>query len=123
MLEPMEENPLGLPLGQDNLPHQLRLTRPHVLDAAGRTNLCTLVLEHLAVTQGTFFFNSLHQPHQVEAILITEGDNTHTRMDRFIRAHPENRHRALYHSIISNDNAKIVFQEMQLGIITNFITH
>ena len=39
MLEPMEENPLGLPLGQDNLPHQLRLTRPEGLDAARRTNL------------------------------------------------------------------------------------
>ena len=123
MLEPTEENPLGLPLGQDNLPHQLRLTLPDGLDAARRTNLCTLVLEHLAVTEGTFFFNSLHQPHQVAAILITEGDNTHTQMDRFIQAPPANRHRALYGSIYSNDNAEIVFQEMQLGLITNFILH
>ena len=30
---------------------------------------------------------------------------------------------ALYGSIYRNDNAKIVFQEMRLGIITNFITH
>ena len=71
----MEENPLGLPLGPDNLPHQLRLTWLNGLDAAGRTNLCTLVLEHLATSQGTFFFNALHQPHQVAAILIIEEDN------------------------------------------------
>ena len=84
MLEPTEENPLGLPLGQDNLPHQLRLTRPDGLDAARRTNLCTLVLEHLAASQGTFFFNALHQPHQVAAILIIEEYNTtHAQMDLF----------------------------------------
>ena len=79
MMEPMEDNPLGLPLGQDNLPHQLRLTRPEGLDAARRTNLFTIVLEHLAAIEGMFFFNSLHQPHQVAAILIIEEDNnTHT---------------------------------------------
>ena len=72
----MEANPLGLPMGPDNLPHQLWLTRPNGLDAAGRTNLCTPVLEHLATSQGTFFFNALHQPHQVTAILIIEEDNT-----------------------------------------------
>ena len=77
MLEPTEDNPLGLPYGQeDNLPHQLRLTWPEGMDAARRTNLCTSVLEHLATSQGTFFFNSLHQPHQVVAILIIEEDNT-----------------------------------------------
>ena len=122
-MELTEAKPLGLPLGNDNLLHQLWLTRPEGLDAARRTNLCTLVLEHLAATEGTFFFNSLHQPHQVAAILITEGENTHTRMDQFIQAPPANRHRALYGSIYSNDNAKIVFPEMQLGIITNFILH
>ena len=84
MLEPTEANPLGLPLGNDNLPHQRRLAWPEGTDAARRTNLCTLVLEHLAVTEGMLFFNSLHQPHQVAAILITEEGNTHTRMDRFI---------------------------------------
>ena len=113
MMEPTEDNPLGLPLGQDNLPHQLQLTRPDGLDATRRTNLCTLVLEHLAPSQGTFFFNGLHQPHQVAAILIIEEDNTtHARMDQFIRAHPENRHVALYGSIYRNDNTEIVFQEM-----------
>ena len=115
---------MGLPLGQDNRPHQLRLTRPDGTDATRRTNLCTLVLEHLAENQGTFFFNSLHQPHQVAAILIIEEDNTtHTQMDQFIRARPENRHAALYGSIYRNDNAEIVFQEMRLGIITNFIRY
>ena len=81
MMEPTDANPLGLPLGNDELPHQLWLARPEGTDAARRTNLCTLVLEHLATTEGTFFFNSLHQPHQVVAILITEEGNTHTRMD------------------------------------------
>ena len=95
MMEPTEANPLGLPLENGGLPHQLRLTRPEGLDAARRTNLCTLVLEHLAATEGTFFFNSLPQPHQVAAILITEGDNTYTLMDQFIRAPPANRNRAL----------------------------
>ena len=80
MMEPTEANPLGLPLENGSLPHQLQLTQ---LDAARRTNLCTLVLEHLAATEGTFFFNSLPQPHQVAAILITEGDNTHAQMDRW----------------------------------------
>ena len=123
MMEPREANPLGLPLENGTLPHQLQLTRPEGVDAARRTNLCTPVLEHLAATDGMFFFNSLPQPHQIAAILITEGDNTHTRMDQFIRAPPANRNRALYDSIYSNDNAEIIFQESQLGLITNFILH
>ena len=85
MLEPTEANPLGLPMGPENLPHQLQLTRPNGLNAAGRTNLCTPVLEHLAASQGTFYFNALIQPHQVAAILIIEEDNTsHAQMDVFI---------------------------------------
>ena len=44
-------------------------------------------------------------------------------MDQFIQVYPENRHAALYDSLYRNDNAEIVFQEMQLGIITNFINH
>ena len=78
MMEPTEANPLGLPLENSGLPHQLWLTRPEGVDAARRTNLCTPVLEHLAATDGMFFFNSLPQPHQIAAILITEGDNSHT---------------------------------------------
>ena len=58
------------------------------------------------------------------AILIIEEDNTtHTRMDQFIRARPKNRHAALYTSVYRNDNAEILFQEMRLGIITNFINY
>ena len=52
MGEPMENNPLGLPLGQDNRPHQLRLTRLEGTEAARRTNLCTLVLDYLSENQG-----------------------------------------------------------------------
>ena len=115
---------MGLPLGADELPHQLWLTRPNGLDTAGRTNLCMPVLEHLAASQGTFYFNALIQPHQVAAILIIEEDNTsHARMDVFIRACPEARNAALHNSLHRNDNAEIVFQEMRLGIITNFIAY
>ena len=110
----MEANLLGFPMGPDNLPHQLQLTRPNRLDATGRTNLCTPVLEYLAASQGTFYFNALTQPHQVAAILILEEDNTsHTRMDVFIRARPEARNAALHNSTHRNDNAEIVFQEMR----------
>ena len=58
MMEPMEANPLGLSLENGGLLHQLRLTWQEGLDATRRTNLCTLVLEHLAATEGTFFFNT-----------------------------------------------------------------
>ena len=77
------------------------------------------MLEHIAATeQGMFFFNSLHQAHQVAAILITEEENTHTRLEHFIRVPPANRHAVLYESHYKNSNAETVFQEMRLGIIT-----
>ena len=79
------------------------------------------MLEHLATSQGMFFFNALHQPHQVAAILIIEEENTHTQVEHFIQIPPANRNTALYESQYKNDNAEIVFQEMRLGIITNFI--
>ena len=120
-MEATEANLLALPLENGGLPHQLRLTRPLGVDAIRRTNLCMTVLEHPAATNGMGFFNGLTQLHQIVAILITEGDNTHTRLDQFIRAIPNNRNRALYNSLHRNDNAKIVFQESQLGLITNFI--
>merc|ERR1712239_46723 len=70
-----------------------------------------------------FFFNSLHQAHQVAAILIMEEENTYTRLEHFIGVPPAYRHTALYESQHKNDNAEIVFQEMRLGIVTNFISH
>ena len=82
-MEATEENPLALPL-EDGLPHQLRLTRPEGMDPARRTNICTAVWEHLATTNGMGFFNGLTQQHQIAAILIIEGDNTHTRLNKFI---------------------------------------
>ena len=80
MGEPTAANPLGLPLGEDGSPHQLRLTRLEGMEAARRTNLCTLVLDYLSENQaeGMFFFNSLHRQHQVAAILIVEEGGTHT---------------------------------------------
>ena len=44
-------------------------------------------------------------------------------MDVFIRAFPEARNAALHNSAHKNDNAEIVFQEMRLGIIINFIAY
>ena len=83
-MEASEDNPLALPIEEGGLPHQLRLTRPDRVDAARRTNICTIVLEYLATTHGMGFFNGLTQPHQIAAILIIEEDNAHTRLDQFV---------------------------------------
>ena len=125
MGEPTATNPLGLPLGEDNSPHQLRLTRLEGMEAARRTNLCTLVLDYLSKNrgEGMFFFNSLHQQDQIAAILIIEDVGTHTRMDAFIRAPAENRRAALFTSDHRSENAEIVFQEMGLGLIIGFISY
>ena len=117
------DNQLGLPRDQNNHAHQLRLRRLDGTEAARRTALCTPVLEHLAMTnQGILFFNGIHQAHQVAAILIIEQENTHTRLEHFIQVPPANRHAALFEGQYKNENAEIVFQEMGLGIITNFIS-
>ena len=125
MGEPTAANPLGLPLGEDGSPHQLRLTRLEGTEAARRMNLCTLVLDYLSENrgEGMFFFNSLHQQDQVAAILIVEEGGTHTRVDAFIQAQVENRHTALFTSEYRSENAEIVYQEMRLGIITDFISY
>ena len=108
MLQPTNANPLGLPLGEDEAPHQLWLTWPNGLDGAPRTTLCMPRLEYLANSGGTFYFNALTQSHQVAAILIQEEDNTsHTGMDLFIRASPEARNAALHNSAHRNDNAEM----------------
>ena len=80
MGEPTAANPLGLPLGEDDSPHQLWLTRLEGTEAARRTNLCTLALDYLSENrgEGMFFFNSLHQQDQIAAILIIEDVGTHT---------------------------------------------
>ena len=77
-MEASEENPLALPMEEDGLPHQLWLTRPDRVDTTRRTNICTIVLEYLATTNGMGFFNGLTQPYQIAAILIVEEDNAHT---------------------------------------------
>ena len=82
--QPSVDNPLGLPLEQDNSPHQLRLTRLEGQDVGRRTNLCTPVLDHLVTIGGTFPFNGLIRLHQVAAMLIREENNTHVRLEAFI---------------------------------------
>ena len=110
--QPSVDNPLGLPLEQDNSPHQLRLTRLEGQDVGRRTNLCTPVLDHLVTIGGTFPFNGLIQLHQVAAMLIREENNTHVRLEAFIQAHRDQRQVALYNSAHGNENAEILFQEM-----------
>ena len=100
MGEPTTANPLGLPLGEDGSVHQLRLTRLEGTEAARRTNLCTLVLDHLSENraEGMFFFNSLYRQHQIAAFLIIEKGGTNTRVDAFIQAQVELRNTALFTS-------------------------
>ena len=117
------DNPLGLPRDQNNQAHQLRLRRPDGTDAARRTTLCTPVLAYLATTnQGIAYFNGLYQIHQLAAILLADEEGSHTRLEHFIQVPPANRHAALFEFHYKNKNAEIVFQEMGLGIITNFIS-
>ena len=44
-------------------------------------------------------------------------------MDAFIQARVELRHTALFTSKYRSENAEIVYQEMRLGIIPNFISY
>ena len=125
MGEPTVTNPLGLPLGEDDSPHQLRLMRLEGTGATRRTDLCTLVLGYLSENrgEGMSFFNNLHQQDQIAAILIIEEEGTHTQMDAFIRAQARHRHAALFTSDHRSENAEIVFQEMRLGLITGSINY
>merc|ERR1711895_421644 len=101
----------------------LRLTRLEGTESARRTAIYSLVLDHLSEGQaeGIFFFNNLHRQHQVAAILIMEVGSTHTQVDAFIRARVELRHAALFTSKYRSENAEIVYQEMNLGVIPEFI--
>ena len=88
MGESTAANPLGLPVGEDGNIPQLRLTRLEGTEAARRTAICSLVLDHLSEGQaeGIFFFNNLQRQHQVAAILILESGGTHILVDAFVRA-------------------------------------
>ena len=91
------DNPLGLPREQNNQAHQLRLRRPEGTDGARRTALCSPVLTHLAtINQGIERFNGLQQIHQLAAILLTEEEGSHTRLDHFIQVPSAKRHAALF---------------------------
>ena len=118
-----EDNPLGLPREQNNQAHQLRLRRPEGTDGARRATLCSPVLTHLAtINQGIERFNGLQQIHQMAAILLTEEAGSHTQLERFIQVPAANRQAALFEGQHKDENAEIVFQEMGLGFITNFIS-
>ena len=125
MGESTAANPLGLPLGEDGNIPQLRLTRLEGTEAARRTAICSLVLDHLSEGQaeGIFFFNNLHRQHQVAAILIIEAGGTHTLVDAFIRAREELRHAALFTSDYRSENVEIIYHEMNIGVIPEFISY
>ena len=117
------DNPLGLPRDQNNQAHQLWLRRPDGTDAARRTALCTPVLAYLATTnQEIMYFNGFHQIHQLAAIPLADEEGSHTQLEHFIQVPPANRHAALFEGQHKDENAEIVFQEMGLGFITNFIS-
>ena len=117
------DNPLGLPRGQNNQVHQLRLRRPEGTDGARRATMCSPVLTHLAtINQGIEHFNGLQQIHQLAAILLTEEEGSHTRLERFIQVPAANRQAALFEGQHKDENAEILFQEMGLGFITNYIS-
>ena len=126
MGESTAANPLGLLLGEDGSIPQVRLTRLEGTESARRTAICTLVLDHLSEGQaeGIFFFNALHQQHQLAAILILEPGGTHIMVDAFVRA-PENlRHAALFSaSAHRSENAEIIYHEINLGVISDYISY
>ena len=68
------------------------------------------------------YFNGLHQIHQLRTILLADEEDSHTRLEHFIQVHPANRHIALFEGQYKIENAEIVFQEMGLGFIANFIS-
>ena len=74
----MNENPLNLPLGANEQPHQLRLRRLTDQDAGRRVALCTPVLNHITTTNATALFNALERAHQIAALQIEEEDGTTT---------------------------------------------
>ena len=125
MGEATAANPLGLPLGEDGSIPQLRLTRLEGTESARRTAICTLVLDHLSEGQaeGIFFFNTLHRQHQVAAILILEAGGTHILVDAFVRAREDLRHAALFTSAHRSENAEIIYHEMNLGVIPEYISY
>ena len=82
---PSAENPLGLPRDNEGGVHQLQLKRLEGTGYERRINTCMDAMGFLATIQnGVVVFNSLVLPHQIAAILITEGDNSYTRLDQFI---------------------------------------
>ena len=123
MAEVNEANPLGLPLGANGQPHQLQLVRPAGQDMGRRTPLCTAVFDFLIQSGGTGHFNSLERPHQIAAILIQDEVNSFARLEHFLRAPHNNRQMALYNSEHRAENAEIMFQETELGLIANFIAY
>ena len=56
------------------------------------------------------------------AMLLTEEAGSHTRLEHFIQAPATNRQAALFEGQHGDKNAEILFQEMGLGFITNYIS-
>ena len=82
------------------------------------------MLEFLAANNRMAYFNGIPLQHQVGVILIVEADrNTLRQMEQFIQAIPDNRHRALYSSAHRTVNSEVVFQEIRLGHIADFINY
>ena len=116
-------NPLNLPLDLGGRPHQLRLTRINGQDAERRAAVCTPAINHITSTRATALFNGLDRNSQIAALLIEDEEGTHTRLDAFLHATTEFRHRALYKSDHKDGNIASMYQEDRLGFIAEFMNY
>ena len=118
-----QENPLGLPRDDQGGVHQLRVEVLAGTDHEPRANACTCLCGFLpTLPNGVTIFNNLTLPQQMAAVLITEEDQqTHQRLEHFLWAPAAFREMALVNSAHHADNSHILFNELKLGHIVNFL--
>ena len=74
------------------------------------------------IPSGVATFNNLTLPQQMAVVLIAEEDQqTHQRLERFLRAPVAFWEMALVNSAHHADNSHILFNELKLGHIVNFL--
>ena len=125
MERPSADNPLSLPRDDEGGVHQLWLKQLEGIGYKSRADTCNDVMRFLATIpeiHGVVEFNSLTLPLQIVAILITEeAQSTHQQLECFLQAPAESRQLALLNSAHRWENDCLLFHEVQLGHITNFL--
>ena len=88
-----------------------------------RSTACMGVVGFLpTIPSGVATFNNLTLPQQMAVVLIAEEDQpTHQRLERFLRAPVAFWEIALVNSAHHTDNSHILFNELKLGHIVNFL--